>query len=105
MMISCWIANHPWTLLRKLREETILSISQLQKVFTDQIVTIKATIKRLSGVKKVAVGESSIDKKDLTVVDLAASIRVVLLGDYRKKEDVKDNTYIFKCFRSDQTSL
>ena len=55
--------------------------------------------------KKVAVGESSIDKKDLTVVDLAASIRVVLLGDYRKKEDVKDNTYIFKCFRSDQTSL
>ena len=55
--------------------------------------------------KKVAVGESSIDKKDLTVVDLAASIRVVLLGDYREKEDVKDNTYIFKCFRSDQTSL
>ena len=60
------------------REETILSISQLQKVFTDQIFTIKATIKSLSGVKKVSVGESSIDKMDLTVIDPTGSIRVVL---------------------------
>ena len=80
-------------------EETILSISHLQKVFTDQIVTIKATIKSLSGVKKVSVGESFIDKKDLTVVDPTGSIRVVLWGDYCEKEVVKDNTYIFKRFR------
>ena len=80
-------------------EETILSISHLQKVFTDQIATIKATIKSLSGVKKVSVGESSIDKKDLTVVDPTGSIRVVLWGDYCEKEVVKDNTYIFKRFR------
>ena len=59
-------------------EETILRISQLQKVFTDQIVTIKATIKSLSGVKKVSIGESSIDKKDLTVVDPTGSIRIEL---------------------------
>ena len=81
-------------------EETILSISHLQKVFTDQIVTIKATIKSLSGVKKVSVGESSIDKNDLTVVDPTGSIRVVLWGDYCEKEVVKDNTYIFKRFRN-----
>ena len=80
-------------------EETILSISHLQKVFTDQIVTIKATIKSLSGVKKVSVGESSIDKKDLTVVDPTGSIKVGLWGDYCEKEVVKDNTYIFKRFR------
>ena len=49
--------------------------------------------------KKVSVGESSIDKKDLTVVDLTGSIRVVLWGDYCEKEVVKDNTYIFKRFR------
>ena len=59
-------------------EETILSISQLQKVFTDQSVKIKPTIKSLSGVKKVSVAESSIDKKDLTVADPTGSIRVVL---------------------------
>ena len=59
-------------------EETILSISQLQKAFTEQIVTIKATIKSLSGVKKVSIGESSIEKKDLTVVDPTGSIRVLL---------------------------
>ena len=80
-------------------EETILSISHLQKVFTDQIVTIKATIKSLSRVKQVSVGKSSIDKKDLTVVDPTGSIRVVLWGDYCEKEVVKDNTYIFKRFR------
>ena len=59
-------------------EETILSISQLQKVFTDQIVAIKDTIKSLSGLKKVSIGESSIDKKYLTVVDPTGSIRIVL---------------------------
>ena len=80
-------------------EETILSISQLQKVFTDEIVTIKAITKRLNGVKKVSIGESSIDKKDLTVVDPTRSIRVVLWGNYCEKEVVKDNTYIFKRFR------
>ena len=63
-------------------EETILSISQLQKVFTDEIVTIKAITKRLNGVKKVSIGESSIDKKDLTVVDPTRLIRVVLWGNY-----------------------
>ena len=66
-------------------EEAILSISQLQKVFTDRIVTIKATIKSLSGVKKASIGESSIDKKDLTVVDPTGSIRVVLWGALYKK--------------------
>ena len=59
-------------------QETTWSISQLQNLFTDQIVTIKATIKSLSGVKKVSVGESSIDKMDLTVIDPTGSIRVVL---------------------------
>ena len=83
----------------KRNEETILFISQLQKVFTDQIVRIKATIKSLSGIKKVSIGESSIDKKDLTVVDPTVSIRVVLWGNYCEKEVVKDNTYIFKRFR------
>ena len=78
-------------------EETILSISQLQ-IFTDQIVTIKATSKILSGVKKVSLGESSIDEKDLTVVDSTGSIRVVPWGDHCEKELVKDNTYIFECF-------
>ena len=80
-------------------EKTILSISQLQQVFTDQIITIKATIKNVSGVKKVSVDESSIEKKDLTVVDATGSIRVVLLGDHCEKEVVKDNTYTFKRFR------
>ena len=82
-----------------------MSISQLQKFFANQIVTIKATIKSLSGVKKVSVGKSSTDKKDFTVVDPTGSIRVVLWGDYCEKEVVKDNTYILKRFRSDQTSL
>ena len=80
-------------------EETILSISQLQKVFTDEIVTIKAITKSLNGMKKVSIGESSIDKKDLTVVDPTGSIRVVLWGNYCEKEVVKDNTHIFKRFR------
>ena len=80
-------------------EKTILSISQLQQVFTDQIITIKATIKNVSGVKKVSVDESSIEKKDLTVVDTTGSIRVVLWGDHCEKEVVKDNTYTFKRFR------
>ena len=61
--------------------KTILSISHSQKVFTDQIVTIKATIKSLSGVKKVSVGESSINKKNLTLVDPTSSITVVRWGD------------------------
>ena len=80
-------------------EETILSISQQEKVFTDQVVTIKATIKSLSGSKKVSVGESCINKNDLAMVDPTVSIRVVLWGDYCEKEVVKDNTYIFKRFR------
>ena len=80
-------------------EETRFSVSQLQKVSTDQIVTIKTTIKILSRVKKVSIGESSIDKKDLTVVDPTGSIRVVVWGYYCEKEVVKDNTYIFKRFR------
>ena len=63
------------------REETILSISHLQKVFADQFVTIKATIKSLSGVKKVSVGESSINKKNLTLVNPTSSITVVRWGD------------------------
>ena len=63
------------------REETILSISHLQKVFADQFVTIKATIKSLSGVKKVSVGESSINKKNLTLVDPTSSITIVRWGD------------------------
>ena len=46
--------------------------------------------------KKVTIGESSIDKKDLAVVDPTGSIRVALWGDYCKKEVVKGNTYIFK---------
>ena len=76
-----------------------MSISQLQKVFTDQIDTIKAIIKSLSGVEKVSIGESSIDKKDHTVIDPTGSIRVVFWGDYCEKEVVKDNTYTFKRFR------
>ena len=80
-------------------EETILSISQQQKVFTDQVVTIKATIKSLSGLKKVSVGESCINKNDLAMVDPTVSIRVVLWGDYCEKVVVKINTYIFKRFR------
>ena len=43
-------------------EERMLSISQFQKFFTDQIVTIKATIKRLSGMKNVSAGESLIKR-------------------------------------------
>ena len=46
---------------------------------------IKATIKSLRGEKKVSIGESSIDKKDLTMVDPTASIGVVLWGALRKK--------------------
>ena len=80
-------------------EETILSISQQQKVFTDQVVTIKATIKSLSGLKKESVGESCISKNDLAMVDPTVSIRVVLWGDYCEKVVVKINTYIFKRFR------
>ena len=60
---------------------------------------IKATIKSLSGVKKVSIDESSIDKKYLTMVGPTGSIRVVLLGDHCQKKVVKDNTYIFKRFR------
>ena len=80
-------------------KKTILSISQLQKVFTDQIVTIKATTKSFSGVKKVSFGESSIDKRDLNVVDPTGSTRVVLWEDYCEKEVVKYNKHIFKCLR------
>ena len=76
-----------------------MSIFQLENVFTDHTVTIKATTKNLSGVKKVSVGESSIDKKDLNVVDPTGSIRVVLWGDYCEKEVVKDITHIFKRLR------
>ena len=81
-------------------KEKILSISQPQKVFTDQIVMIKATIKSLSVVKEVYISESSIDKKNLTVVDPTGSIRVVHWGDYCEKEVVNNNnnTYIFKLF-------
>ena len=60
---------------------------------------IKATIKSLSGVKKVSIDESSIDKKYLTMFGPTSSIRVVLWGDHCEKEVVKDNTYIFKRFR------
>ena len=49
--------------------------------------------------KKVSVGESSIDKKDLNVVDPTGSIRVALWGDYCEKEVVKNNTHIFKRLR------
>ena len=38
-------------------KEPILSISQLQKVFMDQVATFEATIKKLSRVKKVSVDE------------------------------------------------
>ena len=65
----------------------------------DQVVTFEVTIKSLSSVKKASVGEWSIDKKDLTVVDPAGLIRVVIWGNYCEKEVVKDNTYIFKRFR------
>ena len=75
-------------------DETVSSISQLQKVFTNETVTIKATIKSLSEVKKVSIGESSIDKKNLTVVDPTGSIREVLWGDYCEKQ----NLYLFKMF-------
>ena len=49
--------------------------------------------------KKVSVGDSSIDKKDPFVVDPTGSIRVILWGNYCEKEVVKDNTYTFKPFR------
>ena len=77
----------------KHNEEAILSISQLQKVFTDQSVTIKATIKSLNRVKKVFVCESSIDKKDHAWLTLPARLEQYL------KEAVKDNRHIFKRFR------
>ena len=82
-----------------------MSISPLQKVFTDQTVTIKGAIKRLSGVKKVYVGESSIDKKDLTVVNPTGSIRVVVMVSYCEKEVLKDIRTYSSASDTNQTSL
>ena len=86
-------------------KETILSISQLQKAFTEQIVTIKATIKSLSGVKKVSIGESSTEKKGLLRLTL-----LVRLGYYSRETIVKKKLWkIIRTYSSvsdpNQTSL
>ena len=44
-------------------QETSSSISQLEKVFMDQIFTIKATIKSFKWWEEISIGKLSIDKK------------------------------------------
>ena len=58
----------------------------------DQIVTIKDTTKSLNVAKKLSICETSIDKKDVIVVDSTGFMRVVLWRDPCEKQVAKDKT-------------
>ena len=83
----------------ELDKEIILPISQLDKLYSDQIVSLKATIKSLSSTKKVCIRDETVDRVDLMVVDPTGSIKVTLWGDKCKEDLEIGNTYIFKGFR------
>ena len=83
----------------ELDKETILPISQLDKLYSDQIVFLKGTIKYLSSTKKMCIRDETVDKVDLMVVNPTGSIKVTLWGHKCKEDLVIGNTYIFKGFR------
>ena len=64
----------------ELDKEIILPISQLDKLYSDQIVSPKATIKNLSSSKKMCIKDETVDRVDLMVVDPTGSIKVTLWG-------------------------
>lgn len=83
----------------EVNKEIILSISQLDKPYSYQIVSLKAAIKNLSSIKKMCIRDETADRVDLMVVNPTGSIKVTLWGDKCKKDLLIGNTYIFKGFR------
>ena len=80
-------------------KEIILPVSQVDKLYSGQIVSLKATIKNLSPIKKMCFSDETVNRVDLMVIDPTGSVKVTLWCDKCKEDLVIGNTYIFKGFR------
>ena len=83
----------------ELDKEIILPVSQVDKLYSEQIVSLKATIKNLSPIKKMCFSDETVNRVDLMVIDPTGSVKVTLWCDKCKEDLVIGNTFILKGFR------
>ena len=83
----------------ELDKEIILPVSQVDKLYSEQIVSLKATIENLSPIKKMCFSDETVNRVDLMVIDPTDSVKVTLWCDKCKEDLVIGNTFILKGFR------
>ena len=65
---------------------------------SNQIISVKTTVKRISDIKKLYLDAEVVDKRELTVADPTGGIKVLLWGNACETEILTDKTYLFKSF-------
>ena len=77
----------------------VVKIAELDNILKDEMVTVKAKLVFISGVKKVLCWEEACNKKEGMIVDPYGNIQIVLWGGMCEKDLTVGETYIFKNFR------
>ena len=86
-----------------IEESAVRTIASLDKVPTEQIISLKAKVVTIYDVQLVTVRGSPINNRELEIADETAKIKLVLWGD--QCYDVKrDKTYFFRKFRLRRTN-
>ena len=67
-------------------------------------MSVKATVKRISGIKKLHLDGEVVDKRELTVADPTGGIKVLLWGNACETEILTGKTYL-KAFVFDLTIM
>ena len=75
-----------------LESNSVLSIAQLNNISSNQIISVTATPKRISGIKKLHLDGEVVHKHELTVADPTRGIKVLLWGNACKTEILIDKT-------------
>ena len=67
-----------FSLILILDSNSVLSIAQLNKIPSNQNIYVKATVKRISDIRKLHLDGEVVDKRELTVADPTGGIKVLL---------------------------
>ena len=79
-------------------ESAVRTIASLEKVPTEQIISLKAKVVKIYDVEFVTVRGSPINNRELQIDDETAKMKLLLWGD-QCYEVEKDKTYFFRMFR------
>ena len=60
---------------------SVLSIAQLNKISSNQIISVEATVKRMWSIEKLNLDGEIADKRELTVADPTGGIKVLSWGN------------------------